>query len=306
MTIIHSVDQGLINLQLRKILGKDYKNYQKYLYHSERQIGGLLNASNLFEIQEKKIIFLSCSFLANQKEAVDAENLFAILKNNINAKIFLTVESEKLAKTKALDQLLGKVQLIDLPKISNYKMQTVFLEMLSNENYNLSYDQLSIMSSRMIPNALIMQNEINKLKLFNRSELSNELLNDLVFDYNNESIFKLLELVIKQKKIAVAKLYDHLVADQYSPQEILQILAPQLLKLIFVYKGLISKLTDGEIIKSLSLTNYLLKNMKQLCMHTSSIKLDNFLSGIMNIDIKIKKHAIEPVNSVRLFLIKGV
>ncbi len=266
----------------------------------------MLHSQNLFEDTEKKIIVYGCTFLANVTEANASEDLFSILKLNTSLKVFLTVENEKLAKTKVLTDFIKNVNVISIPKLTSYSMQGNIVTLLANEGINLSYENLALLVARVLPNALVIQNEIAKLKLFKPKELTKELIDGLTFEYNNDSIFKLMEYVLLQKTDATAKLYHALVPDRYSPIDILQILATQIIKLIMVYRALSQKINDTIITKSLGLSIFQLKNMRKLCMNTSAAKLEKFLNGIISTDIKIKKYSIEQYNSVRFFLLKGL
>lgn len=307
MTVIYSGDQGLIIQELRKILGNDFSLYDKIIYESPNQMTKLLHSQAMFETSEKKIIFLGCNFLSNQNDANLAEDLFSVLLLNRHLKVFLTIEQDKLlTKPKLVSDFLSKVNVISIPKLNNYTMQNCIAINLANENISLNFDQLTLLASRLLPNAMVIENEIAKLKLFKKSEISNALLQNLFFEYNNNSIFKLVEYVILKKTSAAIDLFDNLVPIRYLPSEVLQIMASQILKIIFVFRSIPLKLNQSEITKKLGISIYQFNSIKKICEHTSIKILERFLNVILLLDIKIKKLDIDSQNSVRLFLSRGI
>lgn len=307
MTIIHSADQGLIIQELKNILGDEFVNYEVIIYKGVDQLVDLLHGDGMFEPKQKRYIVLNCGFLSDADQADEANYLFATFKQNRLPDVYLTVESEKLlTKSKEVNELVSNCNVINIPRLTNYNMQNLVNKLLESNDIKLSLSQLNMLFGRLVPNALVIANEIDKLKCFKNDELTDSLISDLIFEYNNDSIFKLVELLITRNEVATIRLYDSLIDHLYAPLEILQIMAAQVLKLIMMAKCLHSGMKQNEIIKVLGISNFHFYAQKKICSSVSLTRLEKILSGILKLDIKIKTFNLDDKSAIRFFLAKNL
>lgn len=307
MTIINSIDSGLIFQKLKSILNDDYEKYEIISYHSVDKLIDYLHAKSMFDIIEKRYIFTGCTFLIDEKEISTCETLFKVLKMNHELDIFLTVEADKiLIKHPMIKELFGFVKFINIPKLTNYNMQNIIITILKEKKVHLSQKNINKLLSCLIPNALIIENEINKLKFFKSSELTDELIDDLIFEYNNDSVFKLVEYILNKQISLAIKLFHNLIPQLYSPIEILQIMSAQVLKLILFTLAVNQKMSDNDIMQQLGLNFFQFNQNKKICSMTNMKSLTKFLNDILTLDKKIKKYDMNGKNNLLLFISKKI
>ena len=304
MLIIYSEDQGLIENKIKELTKSKFSDYETFFYKTPNQIIDLLHANSMFDPKEKHYIIHECTFLSLESEAKMAFDLFRILEFNKDMDVFLTVNSPKLLTHEYVNNLFNFVKVIEIPKLNTRTFHNLVINSLRIKEINLSFDQTNILFSRIPQNALILNNEINKLSYHKSEELSDTLISDLVFEYNNLSIFKIIEYIFTNNIVSAINLLDFLVPQYYSYIEILQIMATQVLKLIMVSWALNQKISDNIISKSLSIGIYQLSQMKKICKTKSIKELETFLNSILSIDVKLKMFNTDP-NCVRLFIAKG-
>ncbi|WP_027123883.1 DNA polymerase III subunit delta [Mycoplasmoides pirum] len=306
MTIIYSTDEGLINYKLKEILKEKYSTYKKIIYKSPNQLIDLLHANNMFdESNEKLYIVKGCDFLIDENSLKIAYDLISALKLNTKLDVYLTVESNKLLnKDKSLNEFLNLVKIIEIPKLNLKTFKNIIINFLDKNKINLTFDQINLLLSRIPQNAKILENELNKFLLFPPNEISNELLNNLITEYENDSIFKLVEYILTQKINEAILLFDSLILHQYTSLEILQIMASQVLKIIMIKLAIDNKLNDELIIKDLEISFFQLNQIKKISSLLSIKHLENFLNGILSIDVMMKRLNMD-YNVLRFFICKG-
>ncbi|WP_033160257.1 DNA polymerase III subunit delta [Mycoplasmoides alvi] len=304
MTIIYSEDQGLINHKINSLVKNNLDNYEVFMYKTPNQLIDLLHAKSLFLEKEKHFIIHGCSFLSDENECKIAFDLFRVLEMNQNLDVFLTINSPKLLSNANIKKIKELFEVIEIPKLNSRSFHNLAISLLKEKKINLSFDQINNLLSKIPQDAQILNNEIDKLRYFTKDEISDELIENLIFEYSNVSIFKMVEYILTEKIDSAIKLLDALVPQFFSYIELLQIMASQVLKLIMISWSLNKKIDDATISKSLDISSYQFREMKKICRIKGIKELDFFLNSILTLDIKLKMFSIDP-NSIRLFIVKG-
>ncbi len=307
MTVIYSGDQGLINHRLRQMLGDALGGYRVRSYKSPNQLFDLLHANSMFETEsEKRYVINNCDFLSSESEAKIAGDLISALKQNADLKVFLTVESDRLLfKNELIGGFLREVEVIEVPRLTVATFKALINDFFARHKVSLSFEQLNLLLSRIPQNALILESELKKLLLFSPEEITTQLLDDLITEYDNASIFKLIEYVAAGQREAAVGLFDSLVNRPHGAIEIAQFMAAQVLRLVMVKWALGKNYRDQEICRDMGLSPFQLGQTKKILNLLSLKDLEFFLNGILSIDIKMKRLNLDS-NVLRLFVSKGI
>lgn len=304
MTIIHSLDPTLISRYLQQKLGKQFAEYQHEMYRDPGQLAQKIGSTSLFAQTNAptKMIVHNCTFLSDSSEANKALTLFDVLITENKAPVYLLVTAEKLlTKHAEVAKLLPLVNVVYLPKLTDYNMHELAEQMLNEADIKLSPEAFAHFCARMVPDAGVLEHEVAKLKLFSPAERTPQLLDDLICDYGNASVFKLLEYALVNQTTKLCNLYDRLVPQSLRPFDVLYILCGQLLNVAFASRTN-PKAPIHVSAQALGVSPYALRASLRLSSLLRPKQLDQALENALNLDLRIKNYNLDEFNSIRLFL----
>lgn len=308
MTIVYSPDAALIERHLRQTLGSAAGSYARIAYRDQAELAQRLASRPLFAKTDgpQRAIVSGCAFLADPAVADRSAGLFSILLALQTAPIVLTAVADKLlTRHKEAGALLAAVKPTFLPKLTDYNFQELAGKALAEAKVKLSREAFANFCSRLVPDAGTIANEVAKLALFTEDERTPELLNDLVSDYGNASVFKLLELALARRADKVSALYDALVPLSFRPLDVLLVLCGQLLNACMAARA-DRGAPAAESVRALGISPFAFRAALRLTRDVRPTSLERALANALDLDLRIKKYNLDEFNGVRLFLCRGL
>ncbi len=282
--LIEGNNDVLIQKEITNIL-KNKTDYELIKYDlTENNIDDVIEDLDTYEMfLKQKVIIVTNPLFLNEK--VDNFNQEKFLKylNNPSDNILILVTSKLNSRLKIVNMIKEKFKIITL---KNLNYETFIINNL--EGYQMDKETIHYFLNKVGLNYNIIETELTKLKLFkldNKKILKDDI--DLITSQNIEnSIFDLIDSIIKKDKKKVYLLYEHFLSSGTEIFQILILLANQI-RLIYNVKTL-NYLSDYEISKKLDVHEYPVKLARNKGYNYSKIELLNLLYQLALIDEETK------------------
>ena len=282
----------------------DEMNISKYDLNNDMLSLALEDAKTISLFGDKKLVIVDNANMFTGSTSKDSELIEEYLNHiNENTTLVLIVHNDKLDTRKKITKLIkrvGKVQEF------NDELDTTSLVRRLFKDYNIDYKTIQLFIDRVGNNPLIIQNEINKIKIYkdNDKNITEEDILNLTAKLIEIDIFKLIDYIVRKNKEKALELYYEMLKMNEEPIKIVVILANQF-RIMYQSKELLKKgYSEKDIANTLKIHPYRVKLAIQNSRnYTSDILLKN-LNALADIDIGIKTGTINKDLALELFILK--
>ena len=284
--------------------GIDEMNISKYDLNNDMLSLALEDAKTMSLFGDKKIVIVDNANMFTGYTSKDSELIEEYLNHmNDNTTLILIVHNDKLDTRKKITKLIKKVGKV---QEFNDELDTTSLVRRLFKDYNIDYKTIQLFIDRVGNNPLIIQSEINKIKIYkdNDKNITEEDILNLTAKLIEIDIFKLIDYIVRKNKEKALELYYEMLKMNEEPIKIVVILANQF-RIMYQSKELLKKgYSEKDIANTLKIHPYRVKLAIQNSRnYTSDILLKN-LNALADIDIGIKTGTINKDLALELFILK--
>ena len=293
-----------INDEIEKITKNiDKINITKYDLNVD-DIKEVINDAETYSLfEEKKVIIIENANMFTGSTSKDSEIIEKYMENeNPLTTLILIVRGEKIDSRKKITKLLQKKG-----KILEFNEDINIDNLIKKElkNYKIDYQTLNLFKNRVGTNPLIIENEINKIKLYkNDKEITKEDILNVTTKTIEIDIFKLIDDIVKGNKDSAIEIYHEMLKVNEEPLKIVIMLANQF-RIMYQSKELMLKgYTEKDIASLLKIHPYRVKLALQNSRNYSSKTILKYLNDLADIDIGIKTGKLNKDLALELFILK--
>ena len=284
--------------------GIDEMNISKYDLNNDMLSLALEDAKTISLFGDKKLVIADNANMFTGSTSKDSELIEEYLNHiNENTTLVLIVHNDKLDTRKKITKLIKKVGKV---QEFNDELDTTSLVRRLFKDYNIDYKTIQLFIDRVGNNPLIIQSEINKIKIYkdNDKNITEEDILNLTAKLIEIDIFKLIDYIVRKNKEKALELYYEMLKMNEEPIKIVVILANQF-RIMYQSKELLKKgYSEKDIASTLKIHPYRVKLAIQNSRnYTSDILLKN-LNALADIDIGIKTGTINKDLALELFILK--
>ena len=282
----------------------DEMNISKYDLNNDMLSLALEDAKTMSLFGDKKIVIVDNANMFTGSTSKDSDLIEEYLNHiNENTTLILIVHNDKLDTRKKITKLIKKVG--NVQEFIGELDATSLVRRLF-KNYNIDYKTIQLFIDRVGNNPLIIQNEINKIKIYkgNDRNITEEDILNLTTKLIEIDIFKLIDYIVRKNKEKALELYYEMLKMNEEPIKIVVILANQF-RIMYQSKELLKRgYSEKDIASTLKIHPYRVKLAIQNSRnYTSDILLKN-LNDLADIDIGIKTGTINKDLALELFILK--
>ena len=213
ITVLYGVYIELIENYINDFVKKNkINNIIKYDYNDVEieEVINELSYPDLFG--ETKLIILYNSKFLTSDEKLENDSFDNYINNPNNSNyLFLITESDTLdERKKIVKNLRKKYEVINFDKFSEYDATKYIKKSFLDDEYKIDDKVIKEIISRLSLNIGIINNEINKLKLFKLEDktITLEDVYNVTSKLPEDNVFKLVDAVINNDKTEIFRLYD--------------------------------------------------------------------------------------------------
>lgn len=282
----------------------DEMNISKYDLNNDMLSLALEDAKTMSLFGDKKIVIIDNANMFTGITSKDSEKIEDYLNHiNENTILIFIVHNDKLDSRKKITKLIkekGKI------KEFNDELDSTNLVRRLFKDYNIEYSTIKLLIDRVGNNPLILQNEINKIKIYKENDktITDEDILNLTVKLIEIDIFKLIDYIIKKDKEKALELYYEMLKMNEEPIKIVVILANQF-RIMYQSKELLKKgYSEKDIASILKIHPYRVKLAIQNSRNYTSETLLKHLNNLADIDIGIKTGTLNKDLALELFILK--
>ena len=225
--------------------------------------------------------------------------------NNINksTNLIFTAHAEKIDTRKKITKLIKKVGIV---KEFNEEISPLNLTKNLLKDYDINEKTINLFLDRVGTNPLIIQNEINKIKIYKNKDknITDKDIINLTNKNIDIDIFKLIDYIVQKNKEKAIELYYEMLKINEEAIKIIVILANQF-RIMYQSKELLKKgYSEKDIASILKIHPYRVKLAIQNSRNYSSKTLLEYLNNLADIDIGIKTGKLNKDLALELFILK--
>ena len=282
----------------------DEMNISKYNLNNDMLSLALEDAKTMSLFGDKKIVIIDNANMFTGITSKDSEKIEDYLNHiNENTILIFVVHNDKLDSRKKITKLIKEKCKI---KEFNDELDSTNLVRRLFKDYNIEYSTIKLLIDRVGNNPLILQNEINKIKIYKENDktITDEDILNLTVKLIEIDIFKLIDYIIKKDKEKALELYYEMLKMNEEPIKIVVILANQF-RIMYQSKELLKKgYSEKDIASILKIHPYRVKLAIQNSRNYTSETLLKHLNNLADIDIGIKTGTLNKDLALELFILK--
>ena len=303
--LLYGTKDFQINEEIKKITKKqDQMNISKYDLNNTPLKLIIDDAQTISMFEDKKTVIVDNANMFTGTTSKDSDIIENYLNHiNENTVLILIVHNEKLDTRKKITKLIKKIGIV---KEFNDETNPAVIVKKLLKDYNINDKTINLFIDRVGNNPLIIQNEINKIKIYkgNNKTISDEDILNLTTKIIDIDIFKLIDYIIKKNKNKALELYHEMIKMNEEPIKILVILANQF-RIMYQSKELLKKgYSEKDIASILKIHPYRVKLAIQNSRNYPSEVLLKHLNNLADIDIGIKTGKLNKNLALELFILK--
>ncbi len=303
--LLYGTKEFQINEEIKKICKNiDEMNISRYDLNNDLLSLAIEDAQTLSLFEDKKVVIIENADMFTGSTSKDSEIVQKYLDNiNENTTLIFIVHNDKLDTRKKITKLIK-----EKGKVLEYndELDTISLVRKLFKGYNIDYKTINLFIDRIGNNPLIIQNEINKIKIYkgNDKNITDEDILNLTIKLIEIDIFKLIDYIVKKDKERALELYYEMLKMNEEPIKIVVILANQF-RIMYQAKELFKKgYSEKDIASILKIHPYRVKLAIQNGRNYTSETLLKYLNDLANIDIGIKTGTLNKDLALELFILK--
>lgn len=252
---------------------------------------------------DKKLVIAENATMFTSGVTKDIDALEQYLNSpNPSTTVVFAVYAEKLDERKKIVKLVKKIA-----KIMEFNNEKDIRKYIKNElgTYQISEENINLLIDRVGENELLIQNEINKLKLYKGNNIiTNEDIIKITHKNINIDTFKLIDHIVNKKNDEAMEMYSEMINQNEEPIKIIVMLANQF-RIMYQVKELVKiGYSEKEIATKLKLHSYRVKLANQNSRKFKSDTLIKYLKKLSDIDYNIKSGKIDKYLALELFILK--
>lgn len=252
---------------------------------------------------DKKLVIAENATMFTSGVTKDIDALEQYLNSpNPSTTVVFAVYAEKLDERKKIVKLVKKIA-----KIMEFNNEKDIRKYIKNElgTYQISEENINLLIDRVGENELLIQNEINKLKLYKGNNIiTNEDIIKITHKNINIDTFKLIDHIVNKKNDEAMEMYSEMINQNEEPIKIIVMLANQF-RIMYQVKELVKiGYSEKEIATKLKLHPYRVKLANQNSRKFKSDTLIKYLKKLSDIDYNIKSGKIDKYLALELFILK--
>lgn len=282
----------------------DEMNISKYDLNNDMLSLVLEDAKTISLFGDKKLVIAENANMFTGSTSKDSELIEEYLNHiNENTILILTVHNDKLDTRKKITKQVKKVGKV-LEFNDDLDMTSLVRRLF--KDYNIDYKTINLFLDRVGNNPLIIQSEINKIKIYkgNDRNITDEDILNLTVKLIEIDIFKLIDYIIKKDKEKALELYYEMLKMNEEPIKIIVILANQF-RIMYQSKELLKKgYSEKDIAATLKIHPYRVKLAIQNSRSYTSEILLKYLNDLADIDIGIKTGTLNKDLALELFILR--
>lgn len=282
----------------------DNMNITQYDLNNDALEIALEDAKTISLFSNQKVVIIDNANMFTGSTSKDSELIENYLNNyNDNTILILIVHNEKIDTRKKINKLIKKVGQV---KEFNEDLNCTSLVKKLLKDYNIEDKTIKLFIDRVGNNPLIIQNEINKIKIYKNEDknITSEDILNLTIKLIEIDIFKLIDYIVQKNKEKALELYYEMLKMNEEPLKIVVILANQF-RIMYQAKELIKKgYSEKDIASILKIHPYRVKLAIQNSRNYKSETLLKYLNDLADIDIGIKTGKLNKDLALELFILK--
>ena len=270
---------------------------------TEDDIKDVISDAETFSMfADSKVVIAENAAIFTSSGSGDLETLENYLADiNPNTILIFTVNEEKVDERKKITKKIKK----DYKLISFNQNETPnsLVRNLLND-YNITSSNINLLIDRVGTNPLILENEVNKIKLYKDDKtVTKEDIINLTTKRPEIDIFKLIDDIVMKNKDEALEIYNEMLKVNEEPLKIVILLASQF-RLMYQAKELAKKgYSEKNISEVLKVHPYRVKLALQKGKKYKAETLLNYLNALADIDIAIKTGKTDKNLALELFLL---
>ncbi len=303
--LLYGTKDFQINEEIKKITkNQDKMNISKYDLNNDLLKDALEDAKTISLFNEDKTIIIDNANMFTASTSKDSDLIEEYLNHiNPSATLIFIAHTDKLDARKKITKLIKKVGQV---KEYNDDINPANLVKKLLKDYNIAPQTINLFLNRVGHNPLIIQNEINKIKIYKDQDknIKDEDILNLTTKIIEIDIFKLIDYIVKKDREKALELYYEMLKMNEEPIKIIVILANQF-RIMYQSKELLKKgYSEKDIANILKIHPYRVKLAIQNSRQYTSQTLLKYLNNLADIDIGIKTGTINKNLALELFILK--
>lgn len=306
--ILYGLQDYLINKKINE-LTNNINQYEIEKFDLEnsnlKEIIDSATTISLFSLNKTIIVYNSYVFSSTKKtcDEKEIEILQKYIENqNKDTTIIFVVSNEKLDSRKKIVTLAKKYcEIIEFNEVKN--TEKIIEEMI--KPYKININQIRLLINYTGDNLYILENEINKLKIYKNDDLQiteDDIINVTTKNINTD-IFVLIDNIINKNIDDALTSYYELIKVGEEPIKILVLLANQF-RLMYQVKELSKKgYRIYDIMDLLDQKQYPIQKAIQKGYNYDSKLLLDYLNKLSELDINIKTGKVDKNIGLELFIL---
>lgn len=302
--LLYGTKEFQINEEIKKISKNIQEiNISKYDLENDLLSTVIEDCETYSLFNEKKVVIVNNANIFTSSTSKDSEIIEKYLNHiNENTILILTVINDKIDERKKITKLIKKNGIV---KCFNDQLDIYSLIRNLLKDYKIDYNSINTLIDRVGSNPLIIQNEINKIKIYKGEDknITEEDILNLTTKIIEIDIFKLIDYIVKGNKEKALEMYYEMLKMNEEPLKIIIMLANQF-RIMYQSKELLKKgYTEKDIAGILKIHPYRVKlAIQNSRLYNSSVLLKK-LDELADIDMGIKTGSINKNLSLELFIL---
>ena len=303
--LLYGLKDFQINEEIKNLTkNQNDMNISKYDLNNTPLKDAIDDAETYSMFAETKTVIVENASMFTTLTSKDSDIVENYLNNiNKSTNLIFTSHTEKIDTRKKITKLIKKVGIV---KEFNEEISPLNLTKNLLKDYDISEKTINLFLDRVGNNPLIIQNEINKIKIYKNKDknITDKDIINLTNKNIDIDIFKLIDYIVQKNKEKAIELYYEMLKINEEPIKIIVILANQF-RIMYQSKELLKKgYSEKDIASILKIHPYRVKLAIQNSRNYSSKTLLEYLNNLADIDIGIKTGKLNKDLALELFILK--
>ncbi len=257
-----------------------------------------IGQSSMFDTPEN-YLFINIPLFKKSKKK-QCEKFIDILLNS-GLETIVTVNDEKIEIPEWMD---SKINQLMIPKLSWKNINQYIEGKLKDYNVQYNAKQFAILKNKLGNDPWIIENEIKKLSMYG-NVLEDKAIDQLVIDYSEQNIFKMIDWILKGKNDLAILSFDEICPDTKSVEEVISIMVGYLfkLKVMFIYQ---KNNRYSSLKNEFKIFDFQEKEYLSLMQLVSIDKINELINNLVKLDKGIKQGAYDSYTKIRLLIAGGM